>query len=754
MKKGAGIMNKFRKNVSAIALVTACASASGAAWAQTAPEAKTPVEAQPVEEASHAADNVGVAEIVVTARRRAENLQAVPDAITAFSSDLITNANISSVADLARLTPGLNFRDGRAFSATFFDVRMRGIGSAQGGWPSVSLIVDGIPNDSGDALTAGSLAGVERIEVLRGPQSALYGAGAIAGAINIVTKRPENEVHGEGRIYYGNGNDLQAAAAISGALIPDKVLVRLATNYRDDDGRIDSRTNGAHLDPHHRKQVEGRVIIDPTERFEADLRASYNKEEGGFAFQARTGIVGDLSDLINTKDPVFARRSDPDSAGHQSREFIRLAARLNLDLDAVELTSVSAYNRTRQSGIGSACFDDVDFPTFAQPNGSVLCQANTPAYGVRAAPGQVIERFQTATDNLDSYFQDLRVSSKTDGPINWLVGASGMSRKSFNVSSSFTTVAGTTNRPTTSLTVNERRDTWWGAYAQISANIGKLELTANGRYDNQEYENTTYTDVTRAVIVQVRDINGNLIDTQRQRAKNFQPKGQVSYHFDSHNTAYVTVSRGFRAGYFNAGAFAIPEYTTNYEAGLKTAWLDRRLIANIAAFHIDYSNQQLSQVTNTPPFRINVTVPKTTINGIELETVLRPISVFTLNANLSYLHAEISDGTTSPKAPRWSGSIAGQLNQPLNDKWTLNANVNLSFASDLYLFLNNTQHVPPKQYLNARIGLERERWGVFFVGRNLTNTQEPQVQAGTSTPYRVIYPADPRSYGVELRFNF
>jgi iron complex outermembrane receptor protein len=230
--------------------------------------------------------------------------------------------------------------------------------------------------------------------------------------------------------------------------------------------------------------------------------------------------------------------------------------------------------------------------------------------------------------------------------------------------------------------------------------------------------------------------------------------GQVSYHFDPDVMAYVTVSRGFRAGYFNTGKFAIPEHTTNYEGGFKTEWLDRQLLLNVAGFHIDYSNQQLSTTINTPPYRIPVTVPKTTINGAELETSWRVLSVLTLNADLAYLNAKVADGTMSPKAPHWSGSFGAQLTQPLPDDWILNAHADVAFHSQEYLFTGNTQGIPGKGFVNARVGPERGPWGFYLVGQNLTNTREDQMQTGTTSPYKVQYPIEPRTYGLELRYTY
>jgi iron complex outermembrane receptor protein len=740
-KYGGRIVKTFL--VGASLLVIATLASGSAAQAAIADKPNT-------DNATDAADEDALPEITVTARRRAENLQKVPDSITVITSLTIENANIKNIGDVARITPGLNFRDGSAFAANFFDLRLRGIGQAQQGWPAVSLIVDGVPNDSPDILTANSLNDVERIEVLRGPQSALYGSGAIAGAINIVTKRPTNETEVQGRLYYGNGQDAQASAAVSGTIIPGKLLGRLSFDYRNDNGRFTSPTNGLKLSPHDNKMVEGRLIYTPVDSLEIDLRGSYVKNVGGFAITARTNVSPDF-----TTAPQYIART---SVGLQEREFQRLVGRINWDLGGFELTSITSYSRTRQYGNGSGCFDDVNNPNpdWTRPDGSIVCLFNFAAYGYnRATTGQIQEVFQGATDNYRTIFQDLRIASQGSGPIQWLFGGTYMRRRGENGVNVHTSVAGGAAFTPIYNRLDGKLDRWWSLYGQVGGRFGAFELTVNARYDDQDYYNSAFNQVTgQRVPIIVFSPTGVPLTTQHESKRAFQPKGQLSYHLDENIMAYVTVSRGFRAGFFSSGAFAAPEHTTNYEGGFKAVLADRMLIVNAAAFHIDYSNQQTSQTIAVPPFRTPIIIPKTRINGAEVEATLRLSSAVTLAGQLAYLDAKLVDGSMSPKAPKWSGSISGQLMQPLSDVWTLNARADLSFHSAEYLFLNNTQRIPSNAFLSARIGIERKEWGAYLVGTNLTNRKESQMQSSLGAFYRTIYPMEPRTYGIELRFRY
>jgi len=175
-------------------------------------------------------------EVLVTARKRSESLQEIPESVTVLNEDVIDAARISNIKDFSTLVPNLhvstNFRQGLSF------VTIRGLITPQVGEPPVAFVVDGVTVPNLEFINQ-DLGQIERIEVLRGPQGALYGKNAIGGAINIVTKRPADEPQGHVDLSFAEGDDLRVGASVSGAL-GDSVRARLSADYRDFNGLIEN----------------------------------------------------------------------------------------------------------------------------------------------------------------------------------------------------------------------------------------------------------------------------------------------------------------------------------------------------------------------------------------------------------------------------------------------------------------------------------------------------------------------------------
>lgn len=694
-------------------------------------------------------DSLMIQEIVVTARKRTESLQRVPDAITAFTAESIVTADIKQLSDFAALTPNMTFHGGDAYRAGQFSLSMRGIGNGQEGWSSVSYIVDGVAASSTDSINSGSLEDIERIEVLRGPQSALYGFNALAGAINVITKRPTNDWEFSARALYGKGPDRQVGALVSGPIVQDKLLFRLSGSYRDDEGLIKSGSNGRSLSFKDRKQAQARLIFKPVDNLEFDLLGTVTRQQDGAGYLDKVPSEA----FIDNFDPAYnARRAFP---GSDDRKVHKLAARIQWDFAPVSLISVTGFDDIDQHLNLSTCYDDPNDPVAPFPGGGGVCLFG-PAFGEAAPPGAPIDFFYDGLDNFQTFTQDVRIASRNSESVEWTVGASILNRKYITGFDAQALLAPDIIVPLFP-SWNDKRDDWWGVYGQlIWKATEKLELTAAARYDDETYENTSYSTRDFTTIVPVLSPDGVLENTQKRSASAFQPKGQASYRFTDDVMGYATVSRGFRAGYFITGNYTLPEETTNYEVGLKTSWLDRRIVANFAAFHIDYSDQQFQSLTPTFPFRATITIPDTKINGIEYESTLRVSRFVSFGLALGFLDAKVSnDGGRSPNTPRFNGSASADFTYPVSRDWKANLHIDDRYNSEQFLDVNDQQRVPAKNFVNLRAGVQNDRYEIAAFMRNATDERQATIKGIGIPDFGFIrYQNEPRSYGVEVRASF
>ena len=698
-------------------------------------------------------------EIMVTARRREESLQAVPDAVTAFTSDTLEDLGIDFYEDFLDLVPNLSFRDGRAYRKGDSRLALRGIGNGQQGWPSVTYVVDGVPANSLDSVFSGSLIDIERIEVLRGPQSALYGAGAIAGAINVVTRRPSDEFRFKTKVGYGKGDDKRVDAMVSGPLAEGKAYYRLVGSFRDWDGLIDSASNGLDLDFEDHKSIEGQLLFTPTENLEFLVKASYLEEETGSTYQDKT--APDVS--VET----FNRSTDPRRrfAGDEDRELINLSLRAQWELPWATLVSVTGYSDIDQDIYSSVCWDDPNNPAVdtdpVTPGGQVGCvfSAFFPAFGDSAAPGQSIDHIFDSLDNFESWTQDVRIISPTDSRFRWLAGAQIIEREAYNGFDMGITLAPDSTFVNVFPSWDEREDFWWGVYGQLQLDITEqLELTFAARYDDTESKNTRYVDRGKVTTLQVLDTTGMLIDTQEINDDAFQPKVQLSYQLNDDMNVYFTWSEGYRAGFFNTGNFTLAEDTENIEGGIKSTWFDQRLRLNLSVFQIDYSDQQFSTISPEPPFRIAVTIPQTDIFGVEAESTLVLNEYVTLSGSVGYLDSEQqaeSGDLTSPYAPEWTVNLIGDFTYPsIYGDWDLRFTTNFDHSSSMFLAENEGTPIESKDFLNLRLGMENENWRVTLWGKNVLDTRMVTTQQFLIAGGNVRAMNRPESYGVEIQYTY
>src|SRR5690606_14734437 len=228
--------------------------------------------------ALHAQETLLLEEVIVTSQRREERLQDVPVAVTAFTGAELTARGVGSTRDVLPMTPNVTYDESFTVGNSF--VSIRGVAQINNADSPVAIVVDGVPQNSQKQLRM-ELFDIERIEVLKGPQGALYGRNAIGGALNIVTRAPTNQFGGWLQGGYGSDGLRTASAAASGPIIENRLMFRLTGAYKESDGSIRNTFLNTPVDFLESGDLRGRLLFTPADSLTIDLRASWSDVEGG-----------------------------------------------------------------------------------------------------------------------------------------------------------------------------------------------------------------------------------------------------------------------------------------------------------------------------------------------------------------------------------------------------------------------------------------------------------------------------------------
>ena len=302
-----------------------------------------------------AAAQAQLEEIVVTARARTESLQDVPSTVTAFTAGQIEDMGIERAEDFISQTPGVSFVN--TVEVGDSSVSIRGMNGARDAETNFALIIDGVLYVNTYAFNR-EYADLEQIEILKGPQGALYGRSAAAGAIIMSTKRPSQEVEGKVRVSFAEDNTYTGLAAISGPL-GDKVAGRLQADFRSTDGFYsNSFLNDDVVDAAENYSLQGRLVFDPTDTLSIDTKLRYGKAEAsaisfnaGFAIPAFQSFGTPGSEAfyqdVNDHDFVFAGNVEPVS----EQEVLEFSVKLDKEFDWGTLTTWGFYSDTEDTFI-------------------------------------------------------------------------------------------------------------------------------------------------------------------------------------------------------------------------------------------------------------------------------------------------------------------------------------------------------------------------------------------------------------------
>ncbi|MEM9483319.1 MAG: TonB-dependent receptor [Cyanobacteria bacterium P01_F01_bin.116] len=664
--------------------------------------------------------------IIVTAEKRPEALQAVPLSITALTEQEIEDADITSLEEVARNTPNFSiFPSGNRF---FTQYSIRGISNASSlaNRDPVDFYIDGVPTGFATFINF-DLPDLERVEVLRGPQSVLYGRNALAGVVNLITRKPTNTFEFTGSGQYGNFDDLNLRASASGPIVEDELFFRLSGSYGSRDGYVDNRFLDDDVD--HQSGGTGRAQLrwTPTENWDILLNGSFEDYQEGAPPYV----------LLSQSDPF---ETDQDFDGFNELTSDTQSLKASYRHSDFRFTSVTArrFSRSEFEFDGDATAADSLIRTSGETNNTIFSQEL-----LLQSPEEADQLQWT----LGGYFESNQ-ANQIDNGISF--GADGA-------------LLGFPFPPGASNLANVETDsTTFAVFGQASYQpIDALTLTAGLRYEST---NSTLDNFERILSIPGAPSSTILaLDDIDQNGSEVLPSLIAEYRFNPDLMVYGSLTRGYRPPGINLSpateetATYAAERSWNYEIGLKSAWFDNRLGLNLALFHNPVNNFQVLTFDNTT-LGSSIENADVSITGAELELRATPLDGFNIIAGLGFVDAEFTDfpnnesfdGNQLTYAPDLTYNLAVQYRSPAG----IFGRVELQGAGTTYFEPDNALKQDPYAIVNARLGYEAENYGIYLFANNIFDTEYVN-QAFSLPPLGGlgIYGA-PSTYGVQLKANF
>ncbi len=762
--------------------------------------------------AVYAQDDVGVSQntILVTARNRTESVQDVPLAISAFDQEAITSKNIQDLDDIARFTAGFSFED---FDGGAANPGIRGQSTliSTNREQTVAAFVDGIYLPRSYVVDLGTTA-FERLEVVKGPQSARYGRNAFAGAINYISARPDNDLAVDVVGTIGTDDRYDLSGAVSLPIAEDILAVRLGYEHSEFDGSWENThpnadagfspgTNG-NIGGWNNDTFTAIAVFTPTDR--VSIEASYmnfRKREEARAATVLNSEQGDTNcGAVNDAgfDRLFCGELpkpgettviEPRGFGRQADiDIFRVSAELDLS------DSVTAFYQ----------FGNITANTFS----ANTAESDPVGCGTILGPDRgfpVLCNFQGApVGNLKYDQHELRFTFDNGGPLRAAVGG-------FYMNGDDTSIAISINLPpllTTSIipdTVNsafpsnlifqrnftETKTLSFFAEATFAFNDDRTRLGVEGRYTADDIRTQ---DVRRSSLV------GD------ETFKVFTPRVTVEHEVTDDSLLYATAARGAKAGGFNTNVLTPslatfgPEFNWTYELGAKNTLMNGALIVNVAAFYTDWTSLQISnQDPVADPNDLNNIVPTAianlgdaTVLGFELEGSYEASDNLSFDTAISYTRARYADGTidsqytvgnlangvpascfdtpvcsedgdiggnTIQRSPEWQMALGGQWQDNVSDDLSYFVRADVAYQSSHFAESINVSTAPGRVVVNGRINFEyQDNINVSLWARNLLDERyissaSQIIQAGGANIIR-SYLGERRTFGLTLGLSY
>jgi len=773
------------------------------------------------------ADEFVIEEIVVTAQKRTQNVMDVPISMSVFSSTQIEENHIMGLDDIASMTPNLSFLD--TGDMKFSTPKIRGVDgnvlSGGGIDQPTAVYVDEVYINSSVAQQF-DLYDLERIEILRGPQGTLFGRNTVAGVISVHTKKAPEEFEGFVEGSYGNYGSTRIRASLGGPIVEDRLFGKMSAVWFEREGYTTNTVTGEDANGKHNWGTRANLRFNASDDVTISITGDYRKVDqdgraldiSGYNVDPATAFFG-LGPAFGGLDftgPGLIYQGSPTNAILQAvLPGYTYNGSATVDTDPFDRTVTQDFaGKEELDAWGIAVTTDVDFENMSLKSiTSYRTHEFFQSFDLDATDADNTR--QGGPEEIDSFMQELRLTSTSDGRFEWMTGVFYYYQDSvteFNVEIRDPAVSADNAQLIPAIdqilsgllgilppgflsaapfgithTEGKVKLNSYAAFANSTFHVSdRLDLTVGARYTYEE-KSVDYiqTSPLGNVIFGLEDI------PRQQNSDNwsaFTPTFIANYHWSPDVLTYASVAKGFKSGGFSDIIGSIPdqsfeqEITWNYELGLKAQLFDGRLNFSAAAFQLDWQDQQ--GTLRLPPKDGGVvdilqeaTIGDVETTGIELEFVAIPMENLQLFGGFASIdksykavtavaaaQAGIAAGDDIATVPDYTLNLGGRLSILMGSRGDAFVSVAWEYRDDLIIdgtdpAVTNVQD--GYGLLNASFGFysSNDHFSIVAWGKNLNDEDYISFQRETSID-NFVYQAlrhnlgPPRTYGIDLRYSF
>ncbi|BFM14812.1 TonB-dependent receptor [Maricurvus nonylphenolicus] len=713
---------------------------------------------------SHAsAEGFMIEEVVVTAQRRAESLEDVPIAVSAFSGQDLQRAGMDDASDLVGLTPGFN---GNVVSSSQPILTMRGVGSNDftiGNDPALGVYVDEVyvGRSAGSVV---NLFDAAQVEVLKGPQGTLFGRNTTAGAISITRAQPEAERSGSVELRVGN-HGYQEARFIFNDELTENTFARIGVLDQRRDGFVSEDVSGKDMLDTNMSAIKA-AIRHEGDRFDYTVTVDWSEDDQDAAVYRTLLDLG--SGFVKEKHAV----SDIADEQGSKREVMSVTGKGHFQLsDDYELTSISSWRKYDLEYLEDTDATPMRLLHFGVEETSEIFsqefRLNATGENVDWFVGLSISYEDVEATGSVDYSEEVLCILQLGATCEVALGAPGF------VGSNVTEL-------------NSAEGEYWNyaIFGDVKFAVGDhTNVTVGLRYSYDDKEMDVSNPIPANAVVApslyglslLPNQNIFLVETAGTESNSdtwsqFQPRFVIDHSLNADTLVYASASMGYKSGGFNilvpaAGSFE-PEEMLSYEIGVKGSLMDRRLVYDAAIFHYVYDELQV-QVIDV----VSITRNAAEAKGYGFESSLRfkATERLSVSSTLAYLDAEYDTfvvsgtedftGNDLARSPEYTASVNLSYDLPLGDSHLINFNLTAVYTDDQYLLASNAEESLQEDYttvdVEATLISSDESYFVSLFVNNLEDVNYiNQTQMINDFGLALVQDASPRYYGLRAGYNF